>query len=150
MRRERKPGAWSQRGQVLALMAVLMIGIVAAVGLAVDAGLVFSARRKLQGVADAAATAGAQQIDVNVYRQSNGQVVQLDPSTAYSAAVARVQASPLVRSYTVRVTTGRVEVTVRGPARLAFLPAVLPIARSVQVGASAWALPRYGIAGAGQ
>jgi len=138
--------AGKERGQVLALTAVLMIGILAAVGLAVDAGLVFSARRYLQGAADAAATAAAQQVDVVAYRQSEGYVVQLDPQAAYAAAVARLQAAPQVQGYSVRVSTARVDVAVRGSARLAFLPAVLPLARTVPVGASAWAVPRYGIA----
>jgi uncharacterized membrane protein len=137
--------AGKERGQVLALTAVLMIGILAAVGLAVDAGLVFSARRYLQGAADAAAAAAAQQIDVMAYRGSQGQVVQLDPSLAYAAAVARLEALPQVESYTVQVSATRVDVTVRGRARLAFLPALLPLARTVPVGASAWAVPRYGI-----
>jgi len=140
--------AGKERGQVLALVAVLMVGILAAVGLAVDAGLVFSARRSLQGAADAAATAAAQQINVGLYRQTEGRVVHLDPRAAYAAAVARLQALPQVESYTVTVGVARVDVTVRGRARLAFLPAVLPLARTVPVGASAWAVPRYGIVSA--
>jgi hypothetical protein len=59
--------------------------------------------------------------------------------------VARLEALPQVESYTVQVSAARVDVTVRGRARLAFLPALLPLARTVPVGASAWAVPRYGI-----
>lgn len=138
-----------ERGQVLALTGLLLLGIIAAVGLAVDAGLLFSARRSLQGAADAAVTAGAQQINVSLYRQSDGQVVELDPEKAYAAAVARLQGSPQVQGYSVTVSTVRVDVAVQGSARLAFLPAVLPLLpRTVTVKAYAWAQPRYGIASA--
>ena len=131
----------------------MLIGVVAAVGLATDAGLAFSARRSLQGIADAAATAGAQQINVELYRQSNGEMVELDPQAAYDAAVARIQAASgggrfSIDGYSVTVSTTRVDVAIQGRARIAFLPAVLPIARTVPVKATAWALPRYGIASA--
>lgn len=141
---------WGQAGQVLAITAVTIVAVIAAVGLAVDAGLIFAARRALQGAADAAVTAAAQQINVDLYRQSDGQVVELDPGLAYTAAVERLQASPHVRGYSVMVSTARVDVSVQGRARLAFLPAVLPVLREVPVGTSAWAIPRYGIAAPGQ
>ncbi len=140
-------GVAGARGQVLALTAGMLLGILAVVGLATDAGLIFSARRALQGAADAAATAAAQQVDVAAYRRSDGQVVHLDPSAAYAAAVARLQASPRVQGYSVWVNPTQVNVVVRGSARLAFLPAVIPVARSVPVKAEARATPRYGIAG---
>ncbi len=139
---------------MLALTALTLLAIIAAVGLAVDAGLLFSARRSLQGIADAAVAAAAQQINVDRYRQTDGQVVELDPERAYAAAVARITAAPTssryrLDSYTVSVSTTRVEVTIQGSTRLAFLPAAfLGMARTAPVKARAWAQPRYGIASA--
>jgi hypothetical protein len=49
----------SQRGQVLALVAVGMVAMVAIVGLAIDAGNVFSDRRHAQNAADTSALGGA-------------------------------------------------------------------------------------------
>ena len=48
-----------ERGQVLVMTALSMVLMLGFVGLAVDVGLLFHARRNLQIAADAAATAGA-------------------------------------------------------------------------------------------
>jgi len=56
------------------------------VGLAIDGGIVFSARRELQNVADSAARAGAMQIDQRVYRDSSGATVVLDAVAARQVA----------------------------------------------------------------
>jgi len=61
-------------GQVLVMVALMMVGVVSVVGLVSDGGLVFAQRRDLQNAADAAAAAGAMQIDEAVYR-STGEVV---------------------------------------------------------------------------
>ena len=71
-------------GQVLVMVALMMVGVVSVVGLVSDGGLVFAQRRDLQNVADAAAAAGAMQIDEAVYR-SSGEVV-LDEQLARDAA----------------------------------------------------------------
>ena len=59
-----------ESGQVIVLVAILMVGLVAVVGLVTDGGMVFTQRRDLQNVADAAALAGAMQIDQDAYRAS--------------------------------------------------------------------------------
>ena len=69
------------------LVAILMVGMVAVVGLVTDGGMVFTQRRDLQNVADAAALAGAAQIDQDTYRASAGEIVVLDQAAAYTAAV---------------------------------------------------------------
>ncbi|MGC8548072.1 MAG: pilus assembly protein TadG-related protein [Acidobacteriaceae bacterium] len=56
-----------ENGQALVLTALTMTLLVASLGLAVDVGMLFRARRQLQTAADAAATAGAQQL---IYNQS--------------------------------------------------------------------------------
>ena len=73
-----------ESGQIIVLVAILMVGLVAVVGLVTDGGLVFSQRRDLQNVADAAALAGAMQIDQDAYRASGA--VALDEPAARQAA----------------------------------------------------------------
>jgi len=48
----------SERGQSLVIIAVVMVGLIALMGLAIDGGNVFMQRRRAQNAADAAALAG--------------------------------------------------------------------------------------------
>ncbi len=57
---DRKPN--TERGQTLVVVALLMVGLLAATGLAIDGGTVFLERRRVQNAADAAAMAGAQDL----------------------------------------------------------------------------------------
>lgn len=70
------------------LLFVLLFvpAVLTAGGLAVDAGQVFIARREAQGVADAAARAGAESIDLVAVRTRPGAPAQLDPQAARAAA----------------------------------------------------------------
>ena len=52
-------GAEAQRGQAILLVAVTMMGMLMMVGLAIDAGQLYSSRRTMQEAADAGAYAGA-------------------------------------------------------------------------------------------
>lgn len=131
-------------GQVLVMVALMMVGVVSVVGLVSDGGLVFAQRRDLQNVADAAAAAGAMQIDEAVYR-STGEVV-LDEQLAREAAVFYLDAEGDL-DYVVSVLSDRVEVSVSRQAMTGFLR-VIGI-DGVEVGASASAEPRYGVEGAG-
>src|SRR6266536_80009 len=76
----------AQRGQAIVWTAVMLPLFIAIVGLAADGGLVFSARRELQNLADSSARAGAQQIDVLAYRESRGRTVVLDEHSARQVA----------------------------------------------------------------
>ena len=76
----------TQQGQAIVWTAVMLPLFLTTVGLAVDGGLVFAGRRELQNVADSAARAGAQQIDVRAYRESRGRSVILDEPAARRAA----------------------------------------------------------------
>ncbi len=131
-------------GQVLVMVALTMVGVVSVVGLVSDGGLVFAQRRDLQNVADAAAAAGAMQIDEAVYR-STGEVV-LDEQLARDAAALYLDAEGEL-DYVVSVLSDRVEVSVSRHATTGFLR-VIGI-DGVEVSASASAEPRYGVESAG-
>ncbi len=131
-------------GQVLVMVALMMVGVVSVVGLVSDGGLVFAQRRDLQNVADAAAAAGAMQIDEAVYR-SRGEVV-LDEQLAREAAVFYLDGEGDL-DYLVNVLPDRVEVAVSRQATTGFLR-VIGI-DGVEVSASASAEPRYGVESAG-
>ena len=129
-------------GQAMILVAILMVGLIAVVGLVTDGGMVFSQRRDLQNVADAAALAGASQIDQGAYRASAGETVSLDQAAAYDAAVGYLEDEGGL-DYAVAVTPGRVDVSVSRQATTGFLR-VLGI-DDVEISASATAEPRHGI-----
>jgi uncharacterized membrane protein len=131
-------------GQVLVMVALMMVGVVSVMGLVSDGGLVFAQRRDLQNVADAAAAAGAMQIDEAVYR-STGDVV-LDEQLARDAAVLYLDAEDGL-DYVVNVLPDRVEVAVSRQATTGFLR-VIGI-DGIEVSASASAEPRYGVESAG-
>ena len=75
-RRPMKPGpSWTARlarGSAVVWVAVTLPLFVSLVGLAIDGGVVFDARRELQSVADGAARAGAMQLDETAYRTTAG------------------------------------------------------------------------------
>ncbi|MDO8616122.1 MAG: pilus assembly protein TadG-related protein [Dehalococcoidia bacterium] len=133
-------------GQVMILVAILMVGMVAVVGLVTDGGMVFTQRRDLQNVADAAAAAGASQIDEDAYRASAGASVVLDETAAYDAA-ARYLDNEGDLDYSVIVAPDRVDVSVSRQARTGFLRAIG--INGVDIDASATAEPRHGIETAG-
>jgi len=132
-----------ESGQIIVLVAILMIGLVAVVGLVTDGGLVFSQRRDLQNAADAAALAGAMQIDENAYRASGA--VVLDERAAREAAVEYLEAEGDM-SYSVVVRPARVEVSVSRQASTGFLRVVGIDGFEISAGASA--APRHGVASA--
>lgn len=129
-------------GQVMVLVAILLLGLVAVAGLVADGGMVLVQRRDLQNVADAAAAAGATQIDESAYRASVGAEVSLDALAARAAAAGYLSAERGVL-YTVTTTPGSVEVRVSRGASTAFLR-VLGI-DDVSISARAVAEPRHGV-----
>ena len=133
----------NEGGQIIVLVAILMVGLVAVVGLVTDGGLVFSQRRDLQNVADAAALAGAMQIDQDAYRASGA--VALDEPAARQAAEEYLAAESNI-SYSVLVRPARVEVSVSRHASTGFLK-VIGI-DGFEISANASAEPRHGVASA--
>ncbi len=75
-----------QRGQVLALVAVLLPAIVLGLAFVVDTALVFKARREALALADAAAQYGAAQIDQAAKRADPGAPAPIDVPIAESMA----------------------------------------------------------------
>lgn len=136
-----------EAGQALVWTAVMLPLFLSVIGLAIDAGTVFDARRELQNVADSAARAGAMQIDQTVYRQSSGNSVVLDTAAARQAAAEYV-ASQGGLAATIQVGPQQVEVEVSRNVPLSFLRLVG--IGTVRVTASAPASPRYGITGEGR
>jgi Flp pilus assembly protein TadG len=76
----------SEDGQILVLTVVVALALMAILGLVADGGLVLARHRELQGVADAAARAGAAQLDEASYRASNGRTAIINPAHAQAAA----------------------------------------------------------------
>jgi len=97
------------------------------VGLALDGGVVFDARRELQNVADSAAHAGASEIDLARFQQAGA--VALDTRSAMRAAEASVADYNALHRPDQRVTLDeawapapdRLAVRVSRDARTAFL-----------------------------
>ena len=134
----------------MVLVALWLSALVAVAGLASDGGTLLAERRALQNVADAAAAAGAMQLDEARYRASGGTDVSLDGAAARAAAEGYLEAAGGL-AYTVTVDRARVEVSASRRAPTAFL-GVLGIDH-VTIAARATAEPRHGVvaaAGAGR
>lgn len=136
--------ARDESGQAMALVAIFLLGLVAVAGLVADGGVLMVQRRDLQNAADAAAAAGAMQVDETAYRASGGSTVTLDPSAAESAASGYLIDEDGT-DYAVRADGTRVEVEVSRRATTAFLK-VLGIAH-VEISARSVAEPRFGVSG---
>lgn len=132
-----------ERGSASATVALFLLGLVAVSGLVADGGMVLAERRNLQNLADAAAAAGAMQLDISAYRASGGEV-SLDRAGARRAAASRLAAAPGV-SAEVRAGAGLVSVRVERSVGLTFL-GVLGLG-PLAVSATAEAEPRAGVGG---
>lgn len=133
----------AQAGQAMVWAAVMLPLFLSVVGLAIDAGIVFSARRELQNVADSAARAGAMQVDVRAYRESSGANIVLDQAAARDAAAEYAARQGKGMAATVAAETQRVVVSVSRDVPTSFLRLVG--ITSVRVSATAPAEVRYGI-----
>ena len=140
-RREAEALHQDGRGSASVLAGLFLLGIVAVSGLVADGGRVLAERRNLQNLADAAAAAGAMQLDVSRYRASGG-AVSLDRAAARRAASGYLASAPRVAS-DVRVASDAVSVRASRRVGLAFLGALG--LGPVTVGARAEAEPRTGI-----
>jgi Flp pilus assembly protein TadG len=97
-----------ERGQVTAFVVTFVAALILMAGLVLDGGLVLAAKRRAANEAEAAARAGAQQVNVDIYR-SSGRFV-LDPARARAAALAYLAAAG--DHGTVRIAGDQVAVTV--------------------------------------
>ena len=100
----------SEDGQILVLTVVVALALLAILGLVADGGLVLARHRELQGVADAAARAGAAQLDEASYRASSGRTATLNPTQAQAAAERYLRTVRFTGQ--VRITPTPTEVTI--------------------------------------
>jgi uncharacterized membrane protein len=132
-----------QRGQLIVWAAVMLPLFLSIVGLAIDAGIVFAARRELQNTADSAARAGAMQIDEGLYRESSGATVALDTGRARAVAAEYLagRGTPLAANIVVEPERLAVQVSREVPTSFVRLVGI----RSVPIAASASGEVRHGI-----
>jgi uncharacterized membrane protein len=131
----------SESGAVAPLVAVMLLGLLAVAALVVDGGVLFAARRDLQGLADGAARAGAMAVDVETLRET--EEVRLDPEEAEATASAYLQAAEFGGGSS--VSADILSVTVHlSDARSTVMMGLLGV-DSVQVEARSVARPRTGI-----
>jgi Flp pilus assembly protein TadG len=148
MKRRRRPTRallpkWAESGQAIVWVAVMLPLFLSAVGLSLDGGTVFAARRELQNVADAAARAGAAQLDVRAYRESGGTTVVLDVPRARQAAAEHLARRGGTISGTVDARPRRVVVEASIEVPLGFI--ALAGIRTARVTATAPAELRHGV-----
>ncbi len=134
----------SESGQAAVLVAVMLPLLLAIIGLAIDGGVVFTARRELQNVADSAARAGAMQIDEQAYRDSAGESIVLDTGAARQVAAQYVASQGRGMSAVISAEPERVVVQVSRDAPTSFLRLVG--IGTVRISATAPAEVRHGIA----
>jgi uncharacterized membrane protein len=134
---------WARKesGAVAPLVAVMLLGLLAVAALVVDGGVLFAARRDLQGLADGAARAGAMAVDIETLRET--EQVRLAPVDAEAAAHEYLRA--VGYGGTSSVSADILSVTVHlSDARSTVMMGLLGVA-SVQVEARGVARPRTGI-----
>jgi Flp pilus assembly protein TadG len=123
---------------------VLAMALFAVAGLVLDGGLALSAKAQALDAAQAAARAGAQELDLEVYRTRN--IARLDPPQAATAARGWLASAGLHGD--VNATTSTVTVTVRRTSRTQLLQLVG--VRQLAVSASATAAAVQGVVGPNQ
>lgn len=89
-------------GQVTPFVVILVVALLALAGLVLDAGLALSAKVQALDAAQAAARAGAQELDLNIYRTTGE--ARLNPAAAQNAAQAWLAAAALDGSASATVT----------------------------------------------
>jgi Flp pilus assembly protein TadG len=128
-------------GQVTAFVAIMTLALVLFAGLVLDAGLALSAKVQALDAAQAAARAGAQQLNLSVYRERN--IAELDPSRAETAARSWLKSAGL--DGTVSATTTTVTVTVNRASHTQLLQ--LAGVTTLHVSATATATAIQGVTG---
>jgi hypothetical protein len=140
-RRRRGRAMAADSGQITAFVVVMATALILVAGLVLDGGLTLTARERALGLAQEAARAGAQGINLAAYRQTGNLV--LSPTLA-AADAQRYLASTGTQG-TVQVTGNTVTVTVTITQRTQILDAAGLSA--ITVHASASAIPERGING---
>jgi Flp pilus assembly protein TadG len=131
-----------ERGQVTILVLGLALVVFAIAGLAVDGTRAFLTRRSLQNGADAAALAGAAELDVETYYATGGRTVVLDEAAARRTAAGWLGRRGLPARVEITTEPGRIGVVVRSQTPTSFLGLVG--VRAIPVAAEAHAAPLAG------
>jgi hypothetical protein len=126
---------------ISAFLLAAMIGLMAVVGLGLDPGEAYAAKIRAIGQAEAAARAGAQQINLTLYRTTG--TLQLNPAAARQTAQQYLTAEHVTG--TASATTARVTVRITTAYRTQLWQLVG--VDSIGVHASGSALPQLGITG---
>ncbi len=132
------------RGSVIMLQVFCVMAVIMAIAVICDTGAVLGARRELSAVADQAAIAGAQSLDLSSYYRGGAHetaALHADPAAAEAAVRAYLQPS-LAADTPEGLKLERVEAAADGvrvhlSARAALPFTLLPGTDSVQVRASA-------------
>jgi hypothetical protein len=128
-------------GQITAFVVVMMAALILLAGLVLDGGLTLAARERALGEAQEAARAGAQAINLSVYRQDGTLVLIPDQAVAG----ARSYLASFGATGTAAVTGNAVTVTVTITQPMQILDAAG--LRAITVHATATATPELGING---
>ncbi|OXM59566.1 pilus assembly protein TadG-related protein [Amycolatopsis vastitatis] len=130
-------------GQVSAFVVVLLTGILALAGLGLDGGLALAAKVRVTGQAESAARAGAQAIDLGLYRATGR--LRLLPVEADALARGYLASVGATGTGTVTVAgdTVTVTVTTTQPTQLLSLIGV----REIRAHATGSAHPQLGVSG---
>jgi uncharacterized membrane protein len=121
----------SERGSVLLFGIGLIVVCLLALAVVADVSAVFLQRRALTALADGAALAGAQAIDVDAYYAQGATVgTALSPANVHAAVRSYLDRSGATQAFPGfgidRIDSGSqvVDVAVQAPARLTFFPEV--------------------------
>ena len=124
------------------LLLPFMFGLL---GLTLDGGQMLVTQRQIQGVAEGAARAGAEQLDQNAARDNPTAPAPLDPNLAWTAAADYIAAQPPGLSATINANPAQVSVEVTsGTVPVMFVRAI-GYTSPIHVRAIAMAEPRTGI-----
>jgi len=126
---------------VSAFVLAALVGLMAVVGLALDPGEAYAAKIRAIGQAEEAARAGAQQINLTVYRTTGA--LQLDPSAAEQAAQRYLAAEGATGTATATTAQVTVAITTSYRTQLWQLVGV----KTIAVHATGTATPQLGITG---
>jgi Flp pilus assembly protein TadG len=128
------------------LFAVLLIMLLGLSGLAMDGGQLFLARRDTQSLADAAARAGAAQLDEVELRTNPDNPPQIDPIKAADAAETYIaEARPGASVAVLAVDGNHIAVRVTSPPVPVTLLQLAGVGSSIRVQAVGAAVPESGI-----
>jgi Flp pilus assembly protein TadG len=129
-------------GHVTAFVILLVLAALMVCGLVLDGGLALSAKAQAMDTAQEAARAGAQQLDLTLYRSTG--IARLDPAKAAAAAQDWLGAAGVEGQATATTTTVTVSVTRTTRTQLLQLVGV----RQLRVSAQATATAVQGVTGA--